>query len=269
MQNALSSLKGMVNSLVISSQVEKCKEVCQDSLDELAPKDCQVIKDLVQDILQAAPDLIASFKEQGQQMLQQARAMDATDATWLMDKTTAFLKQESTRRLVRTAIDRYGAEILKSEARMKAVGSYLRCVVSHIEPQYKQTLLSAVDMVLALVALVASEPKVQSFATKLNAAVQKNVVAPVVQDVKNVNARNAATGGGGRAQRRRPSTAPATSSAQRGAGSASGYLPMGQQQKGQQQKQHAKPAASKQQQQQKQSRSSSSSRAISPSRKRA
>lgn len=268
MQNALSSLKGMVNSLVISSQVEKCKEVCQDSLDELAPKDCQVIKDLVQDILQAAPDLIASFKEQGQQMLQQARAMDATDATWLMDKTTAFLKQESTRRLVRTAIDRYGAEILKSEARMKAVGSYLRCVVSHIEPQYKQTLLSAVDMVLALVALVASEPKVQSFATKLNAAVQKNVVAPVVQDVKDVNARNAATGGGGRAQRRRPSTAPATSSAQRGAGSARGYLPMGQQQKGQQQKQHAKPAASKKQQQ-KQSRSSSSSRAISPSRKRA
>jgi hypothetical protein len=162
----------------VKPYISKCKTVCKSSYDNLSASDRKYIDEM----LSKAPEVYSYFEKYGPVVLDQVKNLKPDQVLGMIELATKFLKKRSTVTTVRSLIDTYG-DIVKDERRMKAVGAYVKCVLSHMDKEYKMILLSGFDLMMAVVA-VCGDDKVASFAKELAVSVNKTIVKPVVREVK-------------------------------------------------------------------------------------
>lgn len=165
----------------VKPYVSKCKTVCKASYDSLSAADRKYLDEM----LSKTPELYAQFQKFAPIVLKQLKDLDSEQVLSMVQLATKFLKKRSTVATVRSLIAKYG-DIVKDKRRMKAIGAYLRCVLSHMEDEHKMILLSMFEMLMAVVAIV-SDKEVAAFARELALSVHKAVIKPAVSEVKRVN----------------------------------------------------------------------------------
>lgn len=174
----LQLLSSMQMGGAVKPYISKCKTVCKSSYDNLSASDRKYIDEM----LSKAPEVYSYFQKYGPVVLDQVQTLKADQVLGMIELATKFLKKKTTVVAVRGLIDTYG-DIVKDERRMKAVGAYIKCVLSNMDKEYKMILLSGFDMIMAIVA-VCGDAKVAAFANELAASVTKTIVKPVVREVK-------------------------------------------------------------------------------------
>lgn len=177
----MNTIKQAFTGLMISQHAERCKELCKQSYQELSPEDHEVI----QSIMEKVPDVVSQFQKYGKYLKEQAKDIDVEDATDLMQAATSYLTKRETRETLHDMIAKYGP-VLEKESNVRAIGAYVRCVISNVDERYKEAAVAALDLLSAVVGLVSNDPSVRNFAAHLRGNVQKNVVLPVATEAKNV-----------------------------------------------------------------------------------
>lgn len=160
--------------------ISKCKVICAKTYDALSAREQTAIDDLLDQL----PILYNVFEEYAPMVTAYVKNITPEKVMQLMQYATKVLKDKKTVKFIHHYIDEYG-EIIKSPKHMKAIGAYLKCIVSHIDPKYKSLVLQGVDLVFALVALV-NDNKVVSFVEEITDGVKKHIVKPVTKAVKPV-----------------------------------------------------------------------------------
>ncbi len=173
---------GAIQKIIANRQLKpylnKCQDVCKDSFAMLSETDQKQLTLL----MKAAPELYEYFEQYAPIVLAKVKTIKSDEVLALIQLVTEYLKKKETVALVREFIHKYG-NVVKSPRKVKAVGAYLKCVVSHLEDTHKAILLSSVDMLMALVSLV-GDKEVVAFAKEVGQVVNKNLVKPVVREVK-------------------------------------------------------------------------------------
>lgn len=173
---------GAIQKIIANKQIKpylnKCQDICKDSFSKLSETD----KKQLTLLLKAAPELYTYFERYAPIVVAKVKTIKSDEVLALIQLVTQYLKKKETVTVVRSFIDKYGS-VVKSPRKVKAIGAYLRCIVSHLEDTHKAILLSSVDMLMALVSLV-GDKQIVAFAKEVGEIVNKNLVKPVVREVK-------------------------------------------------------------------------------------
>lgn len=165
----------------VKPYVSKCRTVCKESYNALSATDRKYLDEM----LSKAPELFTHFQQLAPAILSQVKELEAEQILGMVQMATKYLKKKTTVNTVRGLIDKYG-DMVKDQRRMKAVGAYLKCVLSHMDDEHKLILIAGFDMLMAVVAVV-SDKEVAQFAKDLAAIVNKAVIKPAVREVKKVS----------------------------------------------------------------------------------
>lgn len=185
------SVKQMFMGFRVDQHFETCKATAKQSFQELPPEDYEILDEILRNI----PEIVAEFQKYAREVAARITTIDAEGATVMMREATAFLKKKKTKDVVDDFIARYGS-MAADDRIMVAVGSYLRCVLSHIDDRYKEAAMAAVEMVVALIGLVSGDNKIREFTNSVGASLQSNVIKPAMMEIRN-GATNAKTNANG------------------------------------------------------------------------
>lgn len=179
----MKQLKLLMMGGAIKPYLEKCTDICKESYADLSTADQKYIDEL----LVRAPEAFEFAKKYAPFILSHVKDIKGDQVLGLLQLATKYLKRKSTKAMVHKLIAQYG-DIVKDKRRMKAIGAYIKCVVSNIDDEYKVILIASFDMLMALVSVV-TDKEIADFAKELGDLVHKSIVKPTVRQVKAVKSK--------------------------------------------------------------------------------
>lgn len=187
---------------------EQVKSTFQENMENLSDEDYEVIDAL----LQKFPALVKQFNEHASNVRKNVQNMDAEGATFVMRSATRFFQDETTIHMMDRVIDRY-SPVLENETTWRAVGNYVKCVLSKVDVRYKDLAVATFEAFMALYSLIRKDDRFRRFASNVSQKVHANVVTP---------AANVMAGGAHKKHRSRSATSSSASNSARksGAGAA-------------------------------------------------
>lgn len=180
-QEATTMLKGGAVVHNISKPISICYDATVKSYNMLDKKHKKQIDELVLSTLK----FIDTMRPQFPKFKDQLMKLNAGNLTTLIKATTKLLRKRSTAALIQQYVDVY-ADVLDNPKRMKAIGAYLCCLVSNVEPKYKYAIIAAIEMIVTFITVVSHTDIAEKMA-KLSVSLRKHVMRPLYKDLAKKN----------------------------------------------------------------------------------
>lgn len=182
--NAASNVTATIKSFKKQGLMKKGQEMCSYALQEIPSEDRTTIFNLVN----AVPGIIDYLKAEASAMISKYDLSKVEDVTKMLKKVTEMVKKSGhqIKSIVRIFEKKHVDKIDKV---IKAATAYLKCLISHIPVEYKAMLVASMELVMAMVHVIAKEPKLIEFSSYAISSVKhssKDLVKGI--KVKNTNA---------------------------------------------------------------------------------
>ncbi len=184
MANIQKTLENFVGGAVanrLAKPLSACALVGARSYFQLSSKDRKHVDDIVALTLEYTDKL----KPEIPKIQRYLTSLKTDDVTALIKLATKLLKKKQTLTLLQEYLELYG-DIITDPKRIKAIGAYLLCLVSNIEPEYKNAIVATIDFIFTLIQLLTQteiKTEVREKLSKLTSSVNKHVLRPIYKDL--------------------------------------------------------------------------------------
>lgn len=140
--------------------MKKGQEMCGYALQEIPSEDRAVIYNLVE----AMPGVVDYIKSKASVMISKYDLSKVEDVTKMLNKLTEIIKKSGHQ--IKSFIRIFEKKhIDKVDKVIQAATAYIKCLISHIPQEYKAMMTSGMELVMAMVSIIAKEPKLVEFSS--------------------------------------------------------------------------------------------------------
>jgi hypothetical protein len=172
--DALSLTGGAV---VAAKYAETCKRVGFKSYAQLSATDRKHIDELVESVKTFAE----TMKPQLPTLLIYARRLTSSNISSFIRLATKILRKKSTVALIQNYLNIYG-DLVRNPRRMKAIGAYLRCLMSNLDSKHKEVMVASIEFGFTLLHVVA-QTDLKSKLLDVSKDVRKYILRPLYKDM--------------------------------------------------------------------------------------
>lgn len=182
MNKLTSVLQGGAFVANISQPIAACMNVGVKSYMQLSNADRKQLEDLVTTTMQ----FISSLRQHYPKLKDYTTNMKVDKVTSLFKIGTKLLRKKATMEIVQKYTDVY-MQALDNPRKMKAIGAYVSCLVSNIEPKFKNALIASIEFAFAAIQLLSHTDVDQKLVTISHSA-HKYILRPLYRELRKKSA---------------------------------------------------------------------------------
>lgn len=173
----MQSLTATLSGGALAGPIKACMNAGVASYVKLAPEHRQHIDELVK----ATIEFVESAKKQYPKVKEYASNINLDNISSLLKLVTKMLRKKSTAGLVQHYLD-VCADMMDNPKRMKAIGAYMVCLLSHLDEKHKEVVVLALELAYAFIQVIA-QTDVKSKVVAMSGSVHKHVMRPMYKEI--------------------------------------------------------------------------------------
>lgn len=162
----------------ISQPIAACMSVGVKSYMQLSNADRKQLEDLVTTTMQ----FIASLRKHYPKLKEYTANINVDKVTSLFKVATKLLRKKATADIVQKYMEVY-MQALDNPRKMKAIGAYVSCLVSNIDPKFKSALIASIEFAFAAIQLLSQTDTGKKLAA-ISQSAHKHILRPLYREIR-------------------------------------------------------------------------------------